>query len=160
MSDLQKALETTEAKIEELQSYAENIRNQIADQQLVGGAKFKTWSPVGGNWWINGEGDVFKSLGSKNARDFGHERPTEKQAEQASIEMRRFNRLLALRDELCGDDVIEQNTTAQKYIVYFNAVDKRWWVTDCYINYITPVFSTESSALRACELLNSGEVVL
>jgi len=46
MSDLQKALETTEATIEALQSYAENIRNQMTEQKSVDGVK--QWSPVGG----------------------------------------------------------------------------------------------------------------
>jgi hypothetical protein len=160
MSDLQKALETTEATIEALQSYAENIRDRM--KQAVGGAKFKQWEPVGGSWFINQCDDAVEkwSASHEETKQAGLERPTEQQAERAAVEMRKFNRLLALRDELCGDDVIEQNTAAQKYIVYFSAVDKRWWVTDCYINYITPVFSTQSSALRACDMLNSGEVVL
>jgi len=35
-------------------------------------------------------------------KEFGTERPTQQQAERAAVEMRKFNRLLALRDELCG----------------------------------------------------------
>jgi hypothetical protein len=118
------------------------------------------WSPVGGDWWIDGEGHVNKSDSCRIAKEFGMERPTEQQAEHAQVEMRKFNRLLALRDELCSDDVITKNTTAQKHIVYFNAVDMQWWVTYYHINFITPVFSTESSAQRACNMLNSGEVIL
>jgi hypothetical protein len=93
-------------------------------------------------------------------REFGIERQTQEQAERAAVEMRRFNRLLALRDELCGDDVIEQNTTAQKYVVYFNAVDMQWLVTFYHINFVTPFFTTEEHAQRACDMLNSGEVEL
>ena len=60
------------------------------------------WNPVGGNNWID-NGKVYLSvIGSTNhIRQFGLERPTLEQAQRAAVEMRRFNRLLALRDEEC-----------------------------------------------------------
>lgn len=138
MNDLQKALETTEATIEALQSYA-----------------------VYGDWRIISDGDVFKCETSKNAREFGMERPTQKQAERAAIEMRKFNRLLALRDELCGDEAVDWSKDEAKYFLCCDEEKKTW---DVHANFrqnnSSVYFTTRESANRACEMLNSGEVVL
>jgi hypothetical protein len=146
MKDVKKEIADLKARIQELE-------NQIAEP--------KKWSPVGGDYYVNSDGDIHNdSAICRSTREFGAERPSKKQAEQASIEMRKFNRLLALRDELCGIDIIEQDTTAQKYVVYFNAFDMQWLVTFYHINFVTPFFTTEKHAQRACDMLNSGEVEL
>jgi len=119
------------------------------------------WSPVGGDWWINGEGDVVEALQSPLAKDFGAERPTEQQAERAAIEMRKFNRLLALRDELCGDDVVDWNSSnTPKYFLVYNAFENVWDLSAIYKSFVTPCFKTEEQARLACNMLNMGEVEL
>jgi len=115
----------------------------------------KKWSPVGGDWWVKGEGDVVEALQSPLAKEFGTERPTQQQAERAAVEMRRFNRLLALRDELCGDEV------RHVYEISFDTEDKKWVASDigCF-KAVTVGFEQERHAQRACDMLNSGEVEL
>jgi hypothetical protein len=120
------------------------------------------WSPIGGHYYISGEGHVvFHIVSDIHYKNFGHERPTKEQAERASIEMRKFNRLLALRDELCGDDFPISCT--DKYFICYNDLDQ------CYIfcsnQYITQIFGlayfpTIKLAQKACDMLNSGEVEL
>jgi len=116
----------------------------------------KKWSPVGGEWFIGCDDSVHNYPSRNDYKVF--ERPTKEQAERAAVEMRRFNRLLALRDELCGDDaelgiyhVIFQNRDGTYFIGYSEQQN----------NEIGSVrFTTKESAQRACEMLNSGEVEL
>jgi hypothetical protein len=151
-ADIKKA----EINLKRLQEECAVLIAKVEEQEK----EVKQWSPVGGDWFIFGEGGVVESETTKNAREFGHERPTEQQAERAAVEMRKFNRLLALRDELCGDDVVEQGTTDSKYVVYFNAVENHWNETRYNVNFVTPYFTTQFHAQRACDMLNSGEVKL
>jgi hypothetical protein len=77
--------------------------------------------------------------------------------------MRRFNRLLALRDELCGDgeEVYWGDDYIEKYNVYFSHAKKCWYVsTDIFCESIQPYFTSEETAQKACDMLNSGEVEL
>jgi hypothetical protein len=141
-----------------------NLENRVTElekQLFAGAVKFDEpvkWQPKGGDWWIGIEGNVFEAETSKNAREFGHERPTKQQAERAAVEMRKFNRLLALRDELCGDDaelgiyhIIFQNRDGTYFIGYSEQQN----------NEIGSVrFTTREHAKRACDMLNSGEVEL
>lgn len=144
MKDIKKEIADLKARIQELKNQIESVR----------------WQPVGGNWCIDDEGIIFEAPSTQGNKVFGHERPTEQQANRVVVEMRRFNRLLALRDELCGDDVVEQGTTDSKYVVYFNAVENHWNETRYNVNFVTPYFSTKEHAQRACNMLNSGEVEL
>ena len=154
MSDLNDKIEEIKVKIYELQKDLAIIMNDAA--------KPKKWSPVGGDWWIKGEGDVVEALQSPLAKEFGHERPTEQQAERATVEMRKFNRLLALRDELCGDEVVDwSNASFCKYTIEFIVDDNRWSVDVTRVYHkITVYFTTKKDADRACDMLNSGEVEL
>jgi len=143
MKDIKKEIANLKARIQELE-------NQITEPVK--------WQPVGGSWWIKGEGDVVEALQSPLAKDFGTERPTEQQAERAAVEMRRFNRLLALRDELCGDD---ENYNRWLNTLSFKVTTGKWESITAYdYKFNTVYFSTKESAQRACEMLNSGEVEL
>lgn len=124
--------------------------------------KLVKWSPVGGTWHIDANGIFRNSISTKNRREFGTERPTEQQAERASVEMRKFNRLLALRDELCGDDEMDwSDASIFKYTLEFIIDENRWSVDVTRIYHkITVYFTTKKDADRACEMLNSGEVEL
>jgi hypothetical protein len=148
MKDIKKEIADLKARIQELE-------NQIAEPVK--------WQPIGGDWYINGECCIYKScIGStEKSRQFGTERPTKEQAERAAVEMRKFNRLLALRDELCEDDVVDWNISATKYYLAYCNSQKEWYVEHTVVTqYCTPYFTTDESAQRACDMLNSGEVEL
>lgn len=150
MKDIKKEIADLKARIQELE-------NQIVEPVK--------WQPVGGNWYIDGGGDIYKSFvgSTEKLRQFGTERPTEQQAERAAVEMRRFNRLLALRDELCGDDVLMSwfSPDDRKYFIYFSHGQDRWNCSSDGTNEsITPYYTTLKLAQKACDMLNSGEVEL
>jgi hypothetical protein len=119
------------------------------------------WSPVGGEYYVC-NGNAIRAPSSMNApREFGIERPTKEQAERAAIEMRKFNRLLALRDELCGDYVVRW-VVSENYLIYYDYEDGKYaYCSNCIMETISAVyFTTKESAQRACNMLNSGEVEL
>lgn len=118
----------------------------------------KKWEPKGGNFYVGTGGSVSMFDSRVFTKEFGMERQTREQAERAAIEMRRFNRLLALRDELCGDDVLDLYSDSKKYCLFY--VDKEWRHTDTSVMVLTPYFTTKDSAQKACDMLNSGEVEL
>ena len=154
MLDLQKELQELKAKVADLESRILFPNEPVAK-----------WQPKGGDWYIGHGGEVFGLGTTSEAREFGTERGTKEQAQRAAVEMRRFNRLLALRDELCGDEVsLNWLSEDRKYYVYFSHEQDRlngWNVTsDGTCESITPYFTTLESAQRACDMLNSGEVEL
>jgi hypothetical protein len=119
------------------------------------------WEPVGGKWWIKGDGNVLRALPTNDAKEFGTERSTQEQAMKAAIEMRKFNRLLALRDELCGDDEIDWgDKNPPKFYLTYKHDYKVWVVDHTYCNERGVHFPNRQQAERACDMLNSGEVVL
>ena len=123
---------------------------------------FRSWQPVGGNWLVDSDGDVKCWDTDDDTRAFGADRPTEKQAQRAAIEMRRFNRLLALRDELCGDEPIDwDDWDEDKYFVSYSHSAKRWYTNGHTVNeFIQPFFTSLELCRKACDMLNSGEVEL
>jgi len=146
-----------------------NLENRVTEleKQLFAGA-VKTvepvkWQPKGGHWWIRFIGDVVcNGASTAYSKEFGTERPTQSQAERASVEMRRFNRLLALRDELCGDAVANwTDNESNKWILYFDNKDNEWTTgKNQYMQYVGIYFTSEEAAQKACDMLNSGEVEL
>lgn len=148
MNNLQKELQALKAKVAELES-------RIAAEPVK-------WSPIGGTWHIDANGIFRNSISTKNRREFGTERPTQQQAERASVEMRRFNRLLALRDELCAGEVVDwENGEEKHYLYYWNGDAPKWRIgIDTYSRVQTPYFTSYDLAQRACDMLNSGEVEL
>jgi hypothetical protein len=144
-----------------------NLENRVTELEkltVCRGAStlaIKKWQPKGGDWWVDAEGEVVKVETSGASKDFGTERHTEEQAQRAAVEMRRFNRLLALRDELCGDDVPTlESSNISKYFIVYNGFENTWDVSAMYKGFVTPCFKTEQQARRACDMLNSGEVEL
>jgi hypothetical protein len=148
MNDLQKELQELKAKVADLESrsVAEPVK----------------WQPKGGYFQIYCDGDVVSVDSFSHKKEFGTKRITKEQAERAAVEMRRFNRLLALRDELCGDELVAWGDDyTEKYRIYFSHGNGRWYVTtDIFCESITPYFTTKEAAQRACDMLNSGEVEL
>ena len=146
MKDIKKEIEDLKSRIQELES-------QIAEPVK--------WQPVGGEWWIDISGLVIENPSDIGTKEFGTERPTQQQAERAAVEMRRFNRLLALRDELCGDDVVDWSSNQAKYFLCRYEESKEWDVNTSFcINNSSVYFTTRDHAQRACDMLNSGEVEL
>ena len=146
-----------------------NLENRVTEleKQLFAGA-VKTvepvkWQPEGGDWYVSGSGKVFwYTTRTQGYREFGTERDTEEQAQRASVQMRRFNRLLALRDELCGDAVVNwTDNESNKWILYFDGKNNEWTTgKNQYMQYVGVYFANEASAQKACDMLNSGEVEL
>ena len=143
-----------------------NLENRVTEleKQLFARA-VKTvepvkWQPKGGDWWID-EGNVFEFAHNEIYYPFGTARQTKEEAERAAVEMRRFNRLLALRDELCGDEVVDWTNDSSKYQVFFSHAAELWYFqVDTFGETIAPYFTTTESAQKACDMLNSGEVEL
>ena len=121
------------------------------------------WQPKGGNFFIQSNGKMSEVVGGSDTphKEFGVERPERQQAERAAVEMRRFNRLLALRDELCGDEVVNWSSNDSKFYIHFHTTDKVWFVgLEFQCQFIMPYFTTQETAQKACDMLNSGEVEL
>jgi len=144
MKDLQRELTALKTKVAELES-----------RILFPNEPVTKWQPKGGNWFIYGDGGIYEGMALET------ERATQAQAQRAAVEMRRFNRLLALRDELCGDDVPTlESSNISKYFIVYNGFENTWDVSAMYKGFVTPCFKTEQQAKRACDMLNSGEVEL
>ena len=148
MLDLQKELQELKAKVAELESriVAEPVK----------------WQPKGGYLQIDCGGDVVSVNSFSHQKEFGAKRITKEQAQRAAVEMRRFNRLLALRDELCGDEVVDwENGEEKHYLYYWNGDAPKWRIgIDTYSRVQTPYFTNYDLAKKACDMLNSGEVEL
>lgn len=147
MDSLQKELQELKAKVAELES-------RIVSEHVK-------WQPKGGDWAIDIDGGIMESVSDELIISFGVVRQTKEQAERAAVEMRRFNRLLALRDELCGDEVVDWGTRTEKFIVYFSHHKSGWFCSKYEDRQDVAIhFVCLESALRACDMLNSGEVEL
>ena len=150
MNDLQKELQALKAKVA-------NLESRIVAEPVK-------WQPKGGNFFIQSNGKVSEVVGGSDTphKEFGVERPARQQAERACIEMRRFNRLLALRDELCGDAVVNWENGEEKHYLYqWIGNNPKWRIgIDTYCRVQKPYFTNEVTAQKACDMLNSGEVEL
>lgn len=153
MMDLKRQLETTETTIKALQDYAESLRSMMEKEAP------KKWSPVGGGWWIDITGSVDIGKSNNEIKQFGIERPTQQQAERAAVEMRKFNRLLALRDELCAGNWIIGKTNYSIYYDYLNG-NYRVCSNSSMQTMGAVYFTSQESVKKACDMLNSGETEL
>ena len=153
MNDLQKELQELKEKVADLESRILFPNEPVAK-----------WQPKGGEWFINQCDDEVEywKMSTEATKVAGLERQTEKQAQRAAFEMRRFNRLLALRDELCGDEEVDWENWEEKYYLYYwNGDSPKWKIgIDIYSRVQTPYFTSYALAQRACGMLNSGEVEL
>ena len=144
MKDIKKEIADLKARIQELE-------NQIAEPIK--------WSPVGGEYYVC-NGNTIKAPSSMTApREFGMERPTKEQAERAAVEMRGFNRLLALRDEFGAGNWTIGKTN---YYIYYDYINGNYRVcTNSSTQIMGAVyFTSQESVKKACDMLNSGEVEL
>jgi hypothetical protein len=154
MNDYEKTIEVLQNRVRALEQLI---------QPVNGVAESVKWQPKGGNFFIQSNGKVSEVVGGSDTphKEFGVERTTQQQAERAAVEMRRFNRLLALRDELCGDEVVNWRSNDSKFHIHFHTTDKIWFVgLEFQCQFIMPYFTSQEAAQKACDMLNSGEVEL
>jgi hypothetical protein len=148
MNNLQKELQELKAKVADLES-------RIVVEPVK-------WQPKGGRYYV-ALGEIYDGGDEDVGASFGIRRETFYQASRAASEMRKFNRLLALRDELCGDEVGDwKDIDIRRYYLFFNHNKGKWASTyddTCY-ETITHYFTSKGSAQKACDMLNSGEVEL
>lgn len=127
------------------------------DEQIAELEKPKQWEPKGGKWSVTGNGTVVKTFSMFKSQLFGSERPNEEQAEQAAVAMRRFNRLLAYRDEFAPGHIFQYGGLNH----YIFAQDRLWLVGSTSLNNSPAnVYFPEDVAKTLCEKLRSGEVIL
>lgn len=127
------------------------------DDQIAELEKPKQWEPKGGDWCVFVDGKVYRDENDYSVRLFGTERPTEEQAEKAAVAMRRFNRLLAYRDEFAPRYIFQYGGMN----CYIYARDRLWVVGSTYDNHIPAnVYFPKGVADELCRKLNSGEVIL
>lgn len=152
-----------EKTIKDLQDRVKSLEERLTPcDGAVAVAEPKKWSPVGGDFYIMFNGNVSQSPSGDAAKEFGIERPTQQQAERAAVEMRKFNRLLALRDELCGGELPDwESKTTDKWRVYRDNKAGEWDVCkNQYSQDVGVYFTKHEHAQRACDMLNSKEVEL
>ena len=144
-----------ENELKLLESGADAIREQLAAMPMQ-------WEPESGAWRVKGTGVVGMVAYSDDYIDFGTGRKTREAAERAAIEMRKFNRLLAYRDEFSTDyDPDRSELTVGEYCVYFDHARKRWIMSRNRVgNVAGAVYMPLRVAAHLCHRLNSGEVVL
>ena len=127
------------------------------DDQIAELEKPKEWEPKAGSWCVFADGRVLDGESDRLVRSFGVERPTKEQAEQAAVAMRRFNRLLAYRDEFAPGYIFQRG--GMNCYVYAN--DRAWFVDSTSVKLApAEVYFPEAVANELCRKLNSGAVLL
>ena len=151
MNEYEKTIEVLQNRVSAL----EELMQPIGSRPTV-----KQWQPKGGWHCVTTDGYVRQSHSTKDFQLNGVERETKEQAQRAAVEMRRFNRLLALRDELCGEKEVDwTDNESIKWILYFDYKDNEWITNkNQYMQTVGIYFANKASAQKACDMLNSGEV--
>jgi hypothetical protein len=147
------------AELEELKERKRLYLNWVykIDDQIAELENHKPWEPKGGDWCVFVDGKVLDGDSESLVRLFGAERPTKGQAEQAAVAMRRFNRLLAYRDEFAPGYIFQRG--GMNYYVYAN--DRDWFVESVSVKLApAQVYFPMDVADELCRKLNSGEVIL
>lgn len=133
----------------------------VLRDEKAAAVEIKKWEPKGGKFVVFSTGDIGSGASpNSDAIKFGACRETKDQAEKAAIEMRKFNRLLAYRDEFCPDYVPDwSNRLELKHYVLYDHSEEKYKV---YTFFYSPceVFFPKEAAYELAEKLNSGEVVL
>ena len=144
-----------ENELKLLESGADAIREQLA-------AMPKQWEPEGGDYFIDPDGLIMDGASSDNYKRFGSERKTREAAERAAIEMRKFNRLLAYRDEFAPGYEPDWNNSEEVKVYVFqdHQSGKYHFAINALCKTIGAVYMPIDVAAELCRKLNSGEVVL
>ena len=143
-----------ENELKLLESGAAAIREQLASMP-------KQWEPEGGDYFIDPDGLIMDGVSVGNYRSFGTERKTREAAERAAIEMRKFNRLLAYRDEFAPGYEPDWSDDAEKsYVTQCHTSGKYQVADNMLCQTLGAVYMPYDVARELCLKLNSGEVVL
>ena len=143
-----------ENELKLLESGAAAIREQLA-------AMPKQWDPEGGEWYLNPDGEIKQCTSTTKCRKFGFERKTREAAERAATEMRKFNRLLAYRDEFAPGYEPDWSDEVEKSYVFQDRDSGKYKVADNIMcQTLGAVYMPYDVANELCRKLNTGEVVL
>lgn len=156
---------TAEQRIKRLERRIVEMQELI--DQLGGNNRREvlTWTPKGGDWFVNILGRVMDRVDSFTRRDaiqaieFGITRPTKYQAEKAAESMRVHNRLLAYRDEF--DPGYKWTHHEENTFICYDMDEKRYRCnTNCFSYMPDGVYMSKRVADELVEKLNNGSVVL
>ena len=139
-------------KIEELQQKINELQAEL--DRL----KTTKWEPEKGGYFVCAEGDVMTARSTSRASEFGTERKTRELAKAAAAKMRRFNRLLAYVDEVCGG--YEWVKGESNCYIYFDDNSKPQVSSQKYVFNPSTVYMPHEVALELCKKMESGEVEL
>ena len=112
----------------------------------------------GGEWFINGNNEIFTGDSSCDYRNSGHERKTKEDTIKAAELMRKRDRLAAFVYEHCGFEG-EWNYECNHYI-YIDADGEYCHVPEDEFPDLCKQYMPKDTAIWLCEKLNSGEIVL
>lgn len=155
-----KTIELTKEQLEKLLN-SESGEIYYGDSEVTIRKKVEKWEPKGGGYIVDGSGKVCDTIigEGKLFGGFGSLRETREQAERAAKEMRKFNRLLAYRDEF--DPEYRFTKGISNYYIGFNFDDDSYYTSVNIDDYIpTTVYMSEKVAEELCRKLNSGEVCM
>ena len=147
----------------------QKLEQQVAElQATIGRMKepepIKQWEPQGGEYKCYADGSIDKTQKTKNS--FGTTYKTEKQAEWARDQMRRFNRLLCYVAEFDVDENGVQwmpdwnSITQYKYSIVYNHDLSEWFCDVWSTRQDITVYMSEQCAENLVDKLNSGSVML
>lgn len=116
------------------------------------------WEPKAGPWYVSPLGVVEQTESYPERCEFGVERSSKELAENAAIEMRKFNRLLAFRDEFAPGFAPDMGAACFIGFVPHTGLWTVFWSNERYAP-LTVLFPKDI-AEKAAQMLNSGELVL
>lgn len=155
-ANIQTGMIMNNTELESLKIARQAIDEKITLLELQQEQIIKKWEPKGGPFWINSYCHVQETKTDVKTRESGTERGTKEQAEKAAIEMRKFKRLLAYRDEFAPGYEFKQGDYN-----YFIGYNEKEYTIEWSLNYlISVVYMTEQVAKELCKKLNSGDVEL
>jgi hypothetical protein len=135
--------------------YYLNDKPEIIPQHPI-----KEYHLKGGEFRVTDTGTVIRTPSNELSKEFGVERISEELAVESMKIMRNFNRILALRDELCSDSAgYIFNKNLPNYFILFRFLTNTYVVEmdRYYFSPFTVYFKTENDANLVAQMLNEKE---
>lgn len=157
---------TLEEELQTLQTMYKNLGDKLESLQKLqaeapAAPKRPKWVPKEGTWvatLLERNSYSCSGVAPQGVVEAGLLRETQERAERASVELRRYSRLLAYRDEFAPDYVIPEEGK-QTYVL--NCTKGTWHFRASVVGrFATEVCFPEGVARRLADKLNSGEVEL
>lgn len=150
-------LEKLNVLISEAETVVAKLKSEAAELEKTQAKP--VWEPKSGGYFISAHGTVQGGGPANTTRLFGVERGTRESADNAVIEMRKFNRLLAYRDEFAPG--YKFSSLRMNYRVVFRHSLGEWGHdTNQADETAGAVYMPKDVAIELVRKLNSGEVVL